>query len=231
MARCARPHLLPRLMLILILVPAALPAAAAVYRVGILDLEGRGDLNIAEWESLNEAVFDEVSAALPDGPWEAVPRSVLRFQIAELGKNPSECPQDECLLGLGKSLELDLLVAGFFRQTASEDRILLKLYDMNSGQMEGFTRVAGSTTDVLLNSLPQACHRLLHRYRQMATVAEEAAAAKDAMTAADDETAAWSLPREARAWSARVRRIRRRRLHPLPKRPWPRSSPPGAWAP
>ena len=117
-------------------------------------MEGHGDLDLAEWEPLNDAVFQEVVAALPEGPWEAVPRSVLRFQLTELGKNPSECLQDECLLELGKSLELDLLVAGFFRQTASEDRILLKLYDMNSGQMEGFTRVAGSTTDVLLNSLP-----------------------------------------------------------------------------
>ena len=153
-----------RRMAVLFLVLLSATASTA-FEIGMPTMLGTDILDRTECEDLETAVRDELSAAFPASEWTLMPADLLGLALEGEGLNPAACADEICFSELGRKLKLDMLIMGYFRRTSAEDRVLLKLYDMETGKMEGFIRVTGSEPRVLHNSLPEACSRLLHPYR------------------------------------------------------------------
>ncbi len=156
-----RPCLRPAVFFLLILTAVSAPA----FEVGMPSLSGVDILERADRENLEEAVRNELRAVFPSSEWTLMPADLLGLALESEGLDPATCAAEECFSEMGRKLNLDILVLGYFRRTSAEDRVLLKLYDMETGKMEGFIRVTGSDPRALHNSLPEACGRLLHPYR------------------------------------------------------------------
>jgi len=150
---------------LLAILPVLLAAPSAVaFEVGLPTIIGTGGLDARESAELESAVREELAAAFPSTQWRLQPRQALDLLMESKRLDPVACAEESCFSEMGRILGLDILVIGYFRRSTEEDRLLLKLYDMGSGKMEGFVRVAGTGNGALRSSLPDACDRLLHPY-------------------------------------------------------------------
>jgi len=140
-----------------------LPAAA--FQLGLPPLEGTADLSASEREELESAVHEELTAAFPSPEWQLMSGDLISLAMEAESLDPAACSEEDCFADIGRALKLDILIMGYFRRSSHEDRLLLKLYDIGSGKMEGFIRVSGSDPRALRSSLPDDCRRLLHPYR------------------------------------------------------------------
>ncbi len=175
------PILFPALLLLL-----ALPAAA--FQVGLPPIVGTESIEESDRENLETAVRDELRAAFPSGEWNLMPGDLLALALAGKDLDPATCAEEACFAEMGRAVGLDILIMGYFRRSSNEDRLLLKLYDVSSGKMEGFIRVSGSEPRALRSSLPEDCRRLLHPYRDWKPAEEAELAGEDT----DLLTEAWA---------------------------------------
>lgn len=167
-----------------------LPALA--FQVGLPPLLGTEDLDKSDRESLENAVRDELLAAFPAEEWTLMPGDLLALALEGKDLDPSTCAEEACFAEMGRAVGLDILIMGYFRRSSNEDRLLLKLYDVASGKMEGFIRVSGSEPRALRSSLPEDCRRLLHPYRDWKPAEEVEFAGEDT----DLLTEAWAAQSE-----------------------------------
>jgi len=138
---------------------------SVAFVVGMPKVLGTEALDADERGEFEVVLREELRAAFPSESWEMTPADILGISLAQKDLRPEACAEDECFARMGRELELDLFIVGYFRRNNEEDRVLLKLYDMGTGKMEGFIRVSGTGAGTLRNSLPEACQRLLHPYR------------------------------------------------------------------
>nr|MBC8366987.1 hypothetical protein [bacterium] len=139
--------------------------SAAAFQVGLPPLDGTADLDAGERRELEKSVREELIAAFPSSEWQLMPGDLISLAMEADNLDPATCSEEDCFADLGRALKLDILIMGYFRRSSNEDRLLLKLYDISSGKMEGFIRVSGSEPRALRSSLPDDCRRLLHPYR------------------------------------------------------------------
>ncbi len=170
-----------------------LPAAA--FQIGLPPLQGTADLSDAERIDLERIVREELTAAFPSTDWLLMSGDLISLAMEAENLDPAACSEEDCFADLGRALKLDILIMGYFRRSSNEDRLLLKLYDISSGKMEGFIRVSGSEPRALRSSLPDDCRRLLHPYRNWKPAEELAGEDTDVLTKAwaaqsDDEVEA-----------------------------------------
>jgi hypothetical protein len=158
--------------------------SAAAFQVGLPPLQGTADLSDAERLELESAVRDELTAAFPSTEWQFMSGDLISLAMEAENLDPASCSEEDCFAGLGRALKLDILIMGYFRRSSNEDRLLLKLYDISSGKMEGFIRVSGSEPRALRSSLPDDCRRLLHPYRNWKPAEDLAGDDTDALTQA-----------------------------------------------